>query len=65
MSGRSERMQLVRRLKSAGFKVERTGSGHWRVQHPEGGNVVVMAFSPTSTSDHKTRKQLAAIGFKG
>lgn len=65
MSGRSERMQLVRRLKSAGFMVERTGSGHWRVQHPHGGDVVVMAFSPTSTSDHKTRKQLAAIGFKG
>lgn len=64
MSGRAERMQLVRRLKKAGFVVERTGSGHWRVQHPGGGDVVVMAFSPTSTSDHKTRKQLESIGFK-
>ena len=65
MSGRAERMQLVRRLKKAGFSVVRTGSGHWRVQHPNGGPVVTMAFSPTSTADHKTRKQLAAIGFKG
>lgn len=57
-------MKLVRQLKKAGFSVDRTGSGHWRVQHPEGGPVVIMAFSPTSTNDHKTRKQLAAIGFK-
>lgn len=65
MSGRAERMQLVRKLKRAGFIVDRTGSGHWRVQNPESGEFVIMAFSPTSTSDHKTRKQLAAIGYQG
>jgi predicted RNA binding protein YcfA (HicA-like mRNA interferase family) len=65
VSGRSERMQLVRRLKSAGFLVERTGSGHWRVTNPNREGVVLMAFSPTSTANHKTLKQLAAIGYKG
>ena len=65
MSGRTERMKLVRDLRKAGFDVERTGGGHWKVSHPEDpSKVVIMAFSPNSPAEHKTRKRLAGIGFK-
>lgn len=65
MSGRAERMHLVRKLRKQGFVVQRTGTGHWKAFHPNGGQAVIMAFSPNSTADHKTRKRLESIGFKG
>lgn len=66
MSGRTERMRLVRDLRKAGFVVERTGSGHWKVNHPDDpSRFVIMAFSPNSTAEHKTRKRLAGIGYTG
>lgn len=63
MSGRAEMMRLVKELKRQGFRVERTGSGHWKVQG-ESGEHVIMGFSPTGTAFHKTFKKLEAIGFQ-
>lgn len=57
-------MRLVKELKRQGFLVERTGSGHWKVQSETGGEFVVMGFSPTGTAFHKTYKRLEAIGFR-
>jgi predicted RNA binding protein YcfA (HicA-like mRNA interferase family) len=56
-------MRLVRRLEQAGYVVTRTGSGHWKVQHPRGGEQVIMGFSPTGTAFHKTMKRLREIGY--
>lgn len=61
---RAETMQLVKKLRRQGFEVERTGSGHWQVQHPEREGRVVMAFSPNSGALHQTLKRLKEIGYK-
>jgi len=61
--GRRERATLVRDLRKAGFIVERTGSGHWRVRPPSGEGLVIMAFSPRSTAAHKTLALLKDIGY--
>lgn len=58
-------MKLVKQLRSAGFIVERTGSGHWKVTNPETGKFVNMAFSPRSGGQHKTLKRLKEIGYQG
>lgn len=63
MSGRTEMMRLVRKLKHQGFQVERTGSGHWKAQN-KSGEYVILGFSPTGTAFYKTYKRLEAIGFK-
>lgn len=60
---RRETARLVRELKKCGFIVTRTGSGHWKVQPPEGEGSVVMAFSPRNQSMHKTLIRLRAIGY--
>lgn len=61
---RAENMKLVRRLKSAGFLVVRTGSGHWKVTSPEGKGSVIMGFSPRGKGRHDTMKRLREIGYK-
>jgi predicted RNA binding protein YcfA (HicA-like mRNA interferase family) len=61
--GRRERDLLVRELRKAGFLVERTGSGHWRVRRPDGGGMVIMAFSPRSAGMQKTLARLRDIGY--
>jgi hypothetical protein len=55
--------RLVRELQSSGFEVSRTGSGHWKVQPPEGGGCVFMSFSPRTSAFHKTMKRLKEIGY--
>lgn len=62
-AGRAERMKLVRKLRKAGFDVERTGSGHWRVSNGQGGTTI-LAFSPRSSGTHVTMKKLKAIGYE-
>lgn len=62
-AGRAERQKLVRRLRKAGFSVERTGSGHWRVSNDRGESTI-MGFSPSSSGTHLTMKKLRAIGYK-
>jgi predicted RNA binding protein YcfA (HicA-like mRNA interferase family) len=37
----------IRELLKQGWTIERTGSGHWRMQHPNGG-IVILSFSPKS-----------------
>jgi predicted RNA binding protein YcfA (HicA-like mRNA interferase family) len=56
--------RLVRELESAGFLVTRTGSGHWKVQHPMGGESVIMAFSPKHTGFQKSMIRLRKIGYE-
>jgi predicted RNA binding protein YcfA (HicA-like mRNA interferase family) len=65
MSGRAEQMKLVKALKKQGFVVERTGSGHWKVTHPERDDCTYMSFSPRGTPQHKTLKRLKEMGFNG
>lgn len=65
MSGRAERMKLVKELKKQGFSVERTGSGHWKVTYPGRQGVVIMGFSPSGSAQHKTLKHLRGLGFEG
>ena len=61
---RAESMKLVKRLRSAGFVVVRTGSGHWKVTSPEGKGPVIMGFSPRAKGRHATMKRLREIGYK-
>jgi len=63
MSGRSDVMKLKKRLEKQGFEVVRTGSGHWKVFHPERDGFVIMAFSPNHTGMHLTMKRLRKLGF--
>lgn len=53
----------MRELRKAGFEVDRTGSGHWKVHRPEEGGCVIMAFSPKHASMHKTMTRLREIGY--
>lgn len=63
-AGRAETMRLVKKLQKQGFSVERTGSGHWKVTHPERDGMVIMAFSPKSTCFRTTMKRLKELGYK-
>jgi predicted RNA binding protein YcfA (HicA-like mRNA interferase family) len=56
-------MRLVKDLKRQGFQVVRTGSGHWRVTHPDRAGSVVMGFSPNNLGQHKTLKRLRKLGY--
>ena len=56
---------IVKKLERQGFDVTRTGSGHWKVVNPQGGDPVIMAFSPRSPADYQTVKLLKRIGYKG
>lgn len=60
---RREVARLVRELRKAGFTVDRTGSGHWRVHREGVQGSVVMAFSPKHTAMHKTMARLKTIGY--
>ena len=65
MSGaRAERARLVKKLEKQGFDVDRTGSGHWKVTHPDREGSVIMAFSPRSPADYTTVKHLKKIGYR-
>ena len=63
MSGRPEQMRLVKALRKQGFTVERSGSGHWKVTHPEQEGCTYMSFSPRGTPQHKTIKRLKDMGY--
>lgn len=62
--GRGQQMQLVKSLRKQGFTVERTGSGHWKVTHPERDDCTFISFSPSPLPQHKTLKRLKAMGYK-
>lgn len=64
MSGRAETMKLVKDLQRQGFTVVRTGSGHWRVTHPDREGWVTLSFSPKGAGLHRPLKQLEALGYK-
>ena len=64
MSGRAETMKLVKDLQRQGFIVIRTGSGHWRVTHPERDGYCTLSFSPKGAGLHKALKQLEAMGYR-
>ena len=65
MSGaRAERARLVKKLEKQGFDVDRTGSGHLKVTHPDRDGSVIMAFSPRSPADYTTVKHLKKIGYR-
>lgn len=63
-AGRAETMKLVKALEKQGFDVARTGSGHWKVTHPERSGMVILAFSPKGSVLHKSMKYLRELGFK-
>lgn len=59
---RSDMMKLVKKAKSAGCTVERTGSGHWRIITPNN-TVLTASFSPTSPGAYRdTIKALRKAG---
>ncbi len=64
MSAASDFDKLVKQLKRAGWKVDKTTRGHWRMASPEGG-VVIASGTP---SDHRAisnlRSQLKRAGYK-
>ena len=64
-SARRETQQLVNELRRDGFKVTRTGSGHWKVENPSRAGMVIMAFSPKTASFYKTLIRLRELGFQG
>ena len=64
MSSRGETMKLVKDLRSKGFVVERTGSGHWKVTRPGRQGSVVMGFSPNCPPGHRTFKLLRELGYE-
>lgn len=65
MSGRAEMMKLKKALEKQKFRVERSGSGHWKVTHPDRpGEFVMMSFSPKAVPQHKTLKLLRALGYR-
>lgn len=64
MSSRAEMMKTIREVKSAGFLVTRTGSGHWQIRPPEGLGVVTLSFSPKAHNPRAVERQLRGIGFK-
>ena len=49
---RSDMMKLVKRAKSKGCTVERTGSGHWRITTPEGVKILA-SFSPSTPGAYR------------
>lgn len=62
--GRAESMKLVKNLRKQGFTVSRTGSGHWKVTHPDRGGMVIMAFSPRTAGGQDTIKHLKKLGYR-
>jgi hypothetical protein len=64
MSARAEMMKMLREVKSAGFRVERTGSGHWHVRPPEGPGLVTLSFSPKYFNEKAVSRQLRSIGYE-
>jgi predicted RNA binding protein YcfA (HicA-like mRNA interferase family) len=62
--GRGDQMKLVKAVRKQGFRVERTGGGHWKVTNTSTGEFVFMSFSPNKTRQLETLKRLHNIGFK-
>ena len=58
-------MRLIKELEKQGFDVVRAGSGHWKVTRPGRAGMVVVAFSPKGTPQHKTLKMLRELGYQG
>lgn len=53
MSGhRSDMMKLIKKAKSQGCSVERSGNGHWRITTPKGG-IVMASFSPRTPGAYR------------
>jgi predicted RNA binding protein YcfA (HicA-like mRNA interferase family) len=55
--------KLVRDLQRNGFCVERTGSGHWKVTHPDVVDSVILSFSPSVGNFKKSIARLRKIGY--
>lgn len=53
--------QLLKKLRSQGFRTRFGGSGHYRVTSPDG-RTVTMAATPRSSSLIKARADLRRIG---
>ena len=49
---RSDMMKLIKKAKSKGCAVERSGSGHWRITTPDG-TTIYASFSPTRAGAYR------------
>lgn len=49
---RADMMKLVKKARSKGCDVERSGNGHWRITTPSGVTVYA-SFSPTSPGAYR------------
>jgi hypothetical protein len=55
-------MKLVKKAKSKGCQVERTGTSHWKITTPSG-LVIVTSFSPSNPGPYRdTLKALKKAG---
>lgn len=52
MKDRKSQRKRFAELRKAGWTIERTGSGHYRLTHPNGRSVIA-PFSPTSWSSSR------------
>lgn len=64
MSNRRETSQLLKKVEKQGFDVKRTGSGHWKVTHPEREGSVVVGFSSSARGLQQTIKRLRQLGYQ-
>lgn len=68
MSGaRKDIQRLIDEAARQGFRIERCGSGHWKIREPEGQGerFVIAAFSPNSGyALHRIRRDLRRLGFR-
>ena len=59
---RSDMMKLVKKAKSQGCTVERTGGGHWRITTPSN-TVITASFSPSKPGAYlRTLRDLRKAG---
>ena len=56
MKSRKEQRKRFAELKHDGWTIERTGSGHYKLTHPNGGSV----YAPFSTSDRGSWRNVEA-----
>lgn len=49
---RADMMKLVKKAKSKGCSVERSGSGHWKIVCPDG-TLITASFSPTTPGAYR------------
>jgi predicted RNA binding protein YcfA (HicA-like mRNA interferase family) len=61
MKSRKEQRKRFAQLKREGWTIERSGSGHYKMVHPNGG-IVIAPFSPSASGSwRQIEKHIAAV----